>query len=351
MADILQDQHNLVGMRELITAAMSDCDLPADREEFDRLAAYRGVVIDMLRGKDPVCWNLEAQQMAEYLTGGGPSPLTVLGHSRDWCGGAGDVHETPAPAGSWAADVLALARPAQGPPQGEHGSARAPQGHAGPAGQRRWIDVPYDERELAKRAGAVWDPVAKSWYAPVAGIAALAPWARLREDLPGEDRSLGSGLFVDLIPVTSWWNNARTAISKRDWFRIRQMVRRRAGQRCEACGAGEDKAARRYLECHERWEYEAGRQVLRRLICLCSWCHSTTHAGLAQFSGQGDFVFAHLCRVTGMSPAQAGKHMDDAFRLWESRNNVNWAVDLSLLSGLGIEVTSRPEGPGHAAAS
>lgn len=62
-------------------------------------------------------------------------------------------------------------------------------------------------------------------------------------ELPGEDRSFGQGLFVDPIPETSWYVNVRSAVAARDWYRIRQMVYRRAGHRCEACGRQLDQTA------------------------------------------------------------------------------------------------------------
>jgi hypothetical protein len=48
-----------------------------------------------------------------------------------------------------------------------------------------------------------------------------------------------------------------------------------------------DPSAGRPLEAHERWIYDAptGVQALRRLICLCTQCHTVTHFGLAQIKG------------------------------------------------------------------
>jgi hypothetical protein len=66
--------------------------------------------------------------------------------------------------------------------------------------ERVWLDVSFAEKEQAKAAGARWDREAKRWYAPRPGIAALAQWAARPELLPGEDRSWGQGLFVDLVP-------------------------------------------------------------------------------------------------------------------------------------------------------
>jgi hypothetical protein len=73
--------------------------------------------------------------------------------------------------------------------------------------ERIWLDVGFEEKDTAKASGARWDPGARRWYAPRPGITALERWlARepLPYDLPGEDRALGSGLFVDLVPKTCW---------------------------------------------------------------------------------------------------------------------------------------------------
>src|SRR5260370_31336973 len=119
--------------------------------------------------------------------------------------------------------------------------------------RRLWLDVPFDEKDRAKALGARWDQNERNWYAPAPGMAPLAPWARLPEVLPGEDSSLGQVLFVDPIPETSWFVNVRSAVGIRDWYRIRQMVYRRAGNRCEACGCHADLTGSLLMEAHERF--------------------------------------------------------------------------------------------------
>jgi hypothetical protein len=78
---------------------------------------------------------------------------------------------------------------------------------------------------------------------------------------------------VDLIPDSCWFTNVRSCVNQRDWDRLRRMVYRRAKDRCEVCGAGRDPDVDKWLEAHERWEYdEATRtQRLRRIVCLCSF--------------------------------------------------------------------------------
>ncbi|MDX2296671.1 MULTISPECIES: DUF5710 domain-containing protein [Streptomyces] len=224
--------------------------------------------------------------------------------------------------------------------------------------ERIWLDVSYAEKDRAKAAGARWDPAAKRWYAPRAGIAALEPWAAapdVPELLPGEDRTLGDGLFVDLVPSSCWFTNVRSCVSPGDWERLRRMITRRAGRRCEACGAGEDRQARRWLEAHERWVYDEPARVqrLRRLICLCTDCHTVTHFGYAQVRGLEARAFAHLSRVTGMDGPTARGHVDAAFATWRRRSRLVWELDLGILTDAGITVRRPPaaeERPGVAAA-
>ncbi|WP_374210132.1 DUF5710 domain-containing protein [Pseudonocardia sp. McavD-2-B] len=178
-----------------------------------------------------------------------------------------------------------------------------------------WLDVPFSEKDQAKAHGARWNLAAKRWYDPRPRAAALQRWAAL-PDVPdlltGEDRSFGSGLFVDMIPRTCWFTNVRTCVSPRDWERLRRMILGRAGHRCEACGATADRDAQRWLEAHERWSYDdrTRTQTLRRLICLCSPCHSSTHIGYANVTGRADEALAHLRHVTGMTDQQTARHVD-----------------------------------------
>lgn len=214
--------------------------------------------------------------------------------------------------------------------------------------ERLWLDVPYSEKDEAKALGARWDPAAKRWYAPRTGMAGLQRWAALPDVpdlLPGEDRTFGSGLFVDLVPSSCWFTNVRSCVDERDWERLRRMITHRAGHRCEACGRGEDRAVKRWLEAHERWSYDTAThtQTLKRLVCLCTDCHTATHMGLAQVQGKSAQATAHLRTVTGMSTSQANAHVEAAFAQWRSRSAVTWALDLSILTDAGIILASPPD--------
>jgi hypothetical protein len=213
--------------------------------------------------------------------------------------------------------------------------------------ERIWLDVPFAEKDSAKQAGARWDPAARRWYAPHPGIAAIDRWAAapdIPDLLPGEDRSLGAGLFVDLVPSTCWFTNVRSCVAAKDWERLRRTVTNRASQRCEVCAASADRDAQQWLEVHERWTYDEVTKVQRlgRLICLCTKCHTVTHFGLAQIKGLEKQALQHLMTVTGMTSKQASTHVETAFDLWHIRCLTHWTLDLSILTDAGVTLAAPP---------
>lgn len=212
---------------------------------------------------------------------------------------------------------------------------------------RVYLDVPYREKDDAKAAGARWDPRVRRWYDPQGTTPSLTRWAAqadVPEILPGEDRTFGAGLFVDLVPRSCWFTNVRSCVADADWERLRRPILRRAAYRCEACSAGEDQIAGRGLEVHERWHYDHDRgvQALRRLIALCPMCHTATHYGRAEITGQAREAFVHLRTVTGMSDGQAYAHIDAAKQVWAARSTRMWTLDLSMLTDVGITVQRPP---------
>ena len=97
------------------------------------------------------------------------------------------------------------------------------------------------------------------------------------------------------------------------------------------------------MEAHERFSYDlaTGLQKLRRLVCLCTACHGTTHFGFAQLSGEEQAAMGHLQFVTRMTARQARRHVAEAFELWEVRSGTGWRLDLSVISRAGITLADR----------
>lgn len=214
---------------------------------------------------------------------------------------------------------------------------------------RIWLDIPYEEKDDAKALGAQWDRDTELWYAPRAGMAELeAKWPVARPELPallsGEDRSFGSGLFVDLVPSSCWFTNVRSCVGPKDWRRLRRMIVGRAEHRCETCGRGADREVERWLEAYERWAYDEEHHVqsLRRLVCLCTDCHTATHFGLAGIRGKATAAREHLMTVTGMSVDEVDEHIRLAVQVWKRRSQAMWDLDLSLLEDADIEIKPPP---------
>lgn len=201
---------------------------------------------------------------------------------------------------------------------------------------RVYLAVPFAEKDAAKALGARWDPAKRCWYVQASTHPALRRWPRtgdLPDPLPGEDRGFGAGLFVDLVPQTCWFTNARSALTPVDWERVRLLVLGRTARHCEGCGSSEGR-----MEVHERWDFDASTltQRLCRLVCLCERCHSATHFGLAELKGTAPQARAQLAAVNGWTPRQVEQHIADAITRWSERSKVTWALDLSILQEAGI---------------
>ncbi len=209
--------------------------------------------------------------------------------------------------------------------------------------EKFYLHVPYAEKDQAKNLGAIWDREQKSWYVLDPQSTTLQKWPQTPHNpedysdaiLSGEDREFGgTSLFVDLIPRTCWFTNVRSAVVPADWGRLRHLVYQRANNHCEVCHA----TGR--IEAHERWDYnqKTHTQTLRRIIALCSNCHTATHFGLAQIRGVDARALLHLQKVNNWTISQAEQHVDEAFAIWEYRNKYDWALDLTILISAGYHV-------------
>jgi hypothetical protein len=134
-------------------------------------------------------------------------------------------------------------------------------------------------------------------------------------------------LTVELVPKTSWYNNARALVDEVTWDRIRRQVWRQADYRCEVCGG---RGPEHPVECHEMWRYDDRTrvQLLVRMIALCPDCHQVKHMGFASVRGKSAQARAHLARVNGWTLAQADACIAEAFRVWAQRSQGPWILDL-----------------------
>lgn len=193
------------------------------------------------------------------------------------------------------------------------------------------LDVPYSEKDEAKRLGARWHAERRTWFVPE--TISTAPFARW---FPVERPKVE--LYVDLVPRSAWFSNLRSELQPSEWAACKKLTFQRAKYRCEVCGGrGPDHP----VECHERWSYddELGVQTLIGLIALCPDCHEATHIGSARIKGRFDEARAHLMAVNGWSETQVDNHVDEAFEVWLRRSEAQWLLDATWLLECGVELS------------
>lgn len=217
-----------------------------------------------------------------------------------------------------------------------------------------YFQVPFADKTKAKGLGGRWDATHRHWFAadPLTASRLGKYWKVVNQiepisELPGEDRSFGGNdLFIDLIPASCWFVNVRYCIEPEDWNRLSLGIQQRAGFKCEICGATQNKEVGLFLEAHERWHFDeaTGTQVLKRIICLCSLCHRTTHYGYAQVVGEEAKVRNHFMSVNQVSAPELDAHVREAFEIWNQRKDHLWKLDLSIITNAGIRLKSKPKG-------
>ncbi len=139
--------------------------------------------------------------------------------------------------------------------------------------------------------------------------------------------------MVDLIPSSSWHASLANLLVPSSWRIIRETTAFRAGS-CEDCGS------QWRLECHERWVYDdtARIQRLEGFEALCGGCHQTRHLGFASVRGHYAEACSRLATIERLAPYEVKPFCDEAFRRFEIRSTVRWALDLTLLTGLGLRI-------------
>jgi hypothetical protein len=76
-----------------------------------------------------------------------------------------------------------------------------------PVAGRVWPNVPYEQKDEAKAAGARWDGERGRWWTGPGTAASrdgrwVPPPPAWPDPLPGEDRGFAGALSIDLVPST-----------------------------------------------------------------------------------------------------------------------------------------------------
>jgi hypothetical protein len=157
-------------------------------------------------------------------------------------------------------------------------------------------------------------------------------------------------LYAEMVPEGSWYENARSWLTQREWTTVRTAVYRLFGGKCSVCG---DEPARGRLHCHEQWSYDdaTGVQSLVGLTALCARCHDIKHLGslMARVEdGKASLSAAvrHFCRVNGCTVETFDDHVRAVVAQWEERSRRQWRVvsRIDFAGWLGHPVVNVPTG-------
>lgn len=210
-----------------------------------------------------------------------------------------------------------------------------------------YFHVPHADKDQAKALGARFSVDLKLWYAPTAPVSErlATRWARAIppepvEVFPGEDRDFGGDvrLAVAMTPSTCRNTGVESCVSREDWKRIRLGVVNCAHRHCEICRQPPAPEIKVYLDVQERYTFEDGRQVLKRLVCACSHCALFSQFGWAMALGQEAAARHHLLTVNGWTGSQLEDHLRQAYAAWAERSRQDWELDLSIVEAAGIVV-------------
>jgi hypothetical protein len=152
-------------------------------------------------------------------------------------------------------------------------------------------------------------------------------------------------LTIELIPKTCWFSSVRTAVSKKDWDKIRFITYEKANNVCEICGnTGKKQGYKHNVECHEIWEYDdqTKTQKLNGLIALCVICHQVKHIGRAIAIGNHKQTFTQLMNVNKWTKEQTEQYISESFEIYKERSKYEWTLDISILSKEPYNIKLKP---------
>lgn len=143
-------------------------------------------------------------------------------------------------------------------------------------------------------------------------------------------------LTIELVPSSSWFNNVRAILTRKQWDILRKQVYTQAWDTCQICGGVGSKHP---VECHEIWHYDDNKliQTLVGMIALCPNCHMVKHFGLAQVRKKDESALLHFMKVNDLKRKEAEKYIEEVFKKWAERSSKTWTLDISSLEEYGID--------------
>ena len=217
-----------------------------------------------------------------------------------------------------------------------------------------YLYVAYEQKDIAKSMGARWDPEKKLWYAPDNTFSKLLeafspieskpkekPKVTITKELNyiklvGENTSFRKDeLYIDLIPKNTKFSLYHS-LSKDDYYRLKDTLVKRAGYRCDICNQECTKSSESNNFLCERFSYniKLKLQKLEKIDVLCTKCFTTTRLK------DKTIALEYLQELLDISKEEAKQMIYDGFENWKIYSNIEWNLDVSLITNSGLKLLS-----------
>lgn len=180
------------------------------------------------------------------------------------------------------------------------------------------INVPYEDRQIAKELGMCFDYGQRKWYymrdnENIDEI--LIRWTKTKEVIFLDEVSEPYELAIRLIPRNMFQKSFRNLVSRDDWDLVRRACYIRANYRCEGCNCDAEYSGDRGLEAHEEYTYDDSREEckLTRFVALCKLCHRCVHWGFGLSRGMQSEMEAHMMKIRGITIDELSQEIADAY--------------------------------------
>jgi hypothetical protein len=131
-------------------------------------------------------------------------------------------------------------------------------------------------------------------------------------------------LAVELVPRTAWWSNVRSNVTRAEWEKCKRYAKGLTGGVCKICG-------------------QVG-QAQGDIWPLCPRCHQCKHMGHSRATmnfDQWSELINHFKQVNEWPDWKIEKYLELCFNIWELRSRMQWSLDVSFLTTIGIDLAGK----------
>lgn len=153
----------------------------------------------------------------------------------------------------------------------------------------------------------------------------------------------GARLTVEPVPDTCLITRLRDHVAPAAWDLISRRTAADADRRCRLCDTLD---ARRPLECAEVWDFDGVRRQITLIgpATLCVPCFRARSIGRGDGGDAVQLAVFQIAKVNGWTETLARFYVNVCFRVWDTRSQYDWVMDLSYIKiNFQIQITPPKE--------